>query len=208
MQQGNKPLRQSAPPNSQPGSQPKNIYNTSYSTKKNVLQMTEIPRTAHMIDSPSVEHDMNPFTTASENEPMPPDRSPSEDILSDTDEDDIPLITLYRARRKQHPKSRSRQRPNLPKIFPLEIIFLILDFMTPDEYSGFACTCRDALSLVNQKLVASEPCYYNGLVPWTSRTGDYIRIQASIQDFQSEWMDYGRWPAHNYPDPDENDSDL
>jgi hypothetical protein len=161
-----------------------------------------------MTDSPSIEHDMNPFTTASEREPTRPDRSPSENILSDTDDDDIPLVTLYRARRKQHASLRSKQRPNLLKILPLEMIFLILDLMTPDEYSGFTCTCRDALSLVNQKLVNSEPCYYYGLIPWTSRTGDYIRIQRRIRESQSEWMEYAHWSAPNYPDPDEDDPDL
>jgi hypothetical protein len=168
--------------------------------------MTEIPRTAHMIDSPSIEHDMNPFTAASEKEPIHMDKLPREKIISDTDEDDIPLITLYRARRKQHAKSCSKQRPNLLKIFPLEILFLILDFMTPDEYSGFTCTCRDALALVNQKLVASKPCYPYGLMPWTSRTGDYIRIQRSIREMLQEFEMSAS--CAGYHDLDESDSDL
>jgi hypothetical protein len=160
-----------------------------------------------MIDSPSVTYDMNFFTTASEKQPSHMDGLPRENILSDTEEDDIPLITLYRARRKQHADSRSKQRPNLIKILPLELIFLILDFMTPDEYSGFTCTCRDALSLVNQKLETSELCRYYGLIPWTSRTGDYIRIQRRIQESLQE-TEIGLtciFPNINY---DEDDADL
>jgi hypothetical protein len=166
-----------------------------------------MPRTMHTIDSPSFEHNVDRSTAASEKEPIHMDKLPRENILSDTDEDDIPLITLYRARRKQHAKSRSKKRSNLLKVFPLEIIFLILDFMTPDEYSGLTCTCRDALSMVNQKHIATEPCYPYGLIPWTSRTGDYIRIQKRIREYQSE-MECSHWPPPNYPDPDEDDSDL
>jgi hypothetical protein len=169
--------------------------------------MTETLRTVHMLDSPSFEHDVGRSTAASGDEPIHMDRLPRENILSDIDEDDIPLITLYRARRKQHANSRFKQRPTLLKIFPLEIMFLILDFMTPDEYSGFTCTCRDALSLVNQKLDTSELCRYHGLIPWTSRTGDYIRIQQRIRESLQE-IEIGPsciFPNINY---DEDDADL
>jgi hypothetical protein len=135
------------------------------------------------------------------------DGLPRENILSDTEEDDIPLITLYRARRKQHADSRSKQRPNLIKILPLELIFLILDFMTPDEYSGFTCTCRDALALVNRKPVASEPCYRYGLIPWTSRTGDYIRIKRRLQESLRE-IEIGPTCIFLNINYDEDDADL
>jgi hypothetical protein len=175
-------------------------------TEKHAPQMALILRTTHTIDSPRIEHDMNSFTAASEKEPIQMDKSPRENILSDTDEDDIPLITLYRARRKQHANSRSKQRPNLLKVFPLEIIFLVLDFMTPDEYSGFTCTCRGALALVNQKLETSELCRFHGLIPWTSRTGDYIRVQRSIREML---RDYEIGPSCiGYHVLDESDSDL
>jgi hypothetical protein len=160
-----------------------------------------------MLDSPSFGHDVGRSTAASENEPIHLNKSPRETIPYDIDEDDMPLIILYRARRKQHAHSCSKQSPNLLKILPLELIFLILDFMTPDEYSGFTCTCRDALSLVNQKLVASEPCYPYGLIPWTSRTGDYIRIQQRIRESLQE-IEIGPscvFPNINY---DEDDADL
>jgi hypothetical protein len=168
--------------------------------------MALILRTSHAIDSPSIGHDMNSFTAASEKKPIHMDKLPRENNPSDTDEDDIPLITLYRARRKQHAKSRSKRRPNLLKVFPLEIIFLVLDFMTPDEYSGFTCTCRDALSMVNQKLETSELCRYYGLIPWTSRTGDYIRIQRSIREMLQEF-EISR-SCVGYYNIDESDSDL
>ena len=42
--------------------------------------------------------------------------------------------------------------PNLLDILPPELIFSILDRMEPHEYSGFSCTCREAVTLVNRKL--------------------------------------------------------
>jgi hypothetical protein len=158
-----------------------------------------------MLDSPGFENDMGRSTAASENEPIHMDKLPRENTLSDIDEDDIPLIKLYRAHRKQHANSRSKQRPTLLKILSLEILFLVLDFMDPDEYSGFTRTCRHALSLVNQKLVTSEPCYLYGLMPWTSRTGDYIRIQRRTRERYSEETRSECWPAAG---SDESDSDL
>jgi hypothetical protein len=168
--------------------------------------MTEMPRTMHTIDSPSFEHNVDRSTAASEKEPIHMDKLPRENNPSDTDEDDIPLITLYRARRKQHANSRSKRRPNLLKVFPLEILFLILDFMAPDEYSGFTCTCRDALLLVNQKLETNELCRCYGVIPWTSRTGDYIRVQRSIREMRQEF-ETGR-SCVGYYNIDESDSDL
>ena len=34
----------------------------------------------------------------------------------------------------------------------LELIFRILDFLEPHKYSGFSCTCRRAVIIVNKKL--------------------------------------------------------
>jgi hypothetical protein len=35
---------------------------------------------------------------------------------------------------------------------PTELIFRILDFIEPHEYSGFSCTCQEAVVIVNRKL--------------------------------------------------------
>jgi hypothetical protein len=41
-------------------------------------------------------------------------------------------------------------------ILPTELIFRILNFMHPHRYSGFPCTCKRALALVNRKLGVGE----------------------------------------------------
>jgi hypothetical protein len=73
------------------------------------IQMAETIQTAHINESPSVEHDMNPSTAASEKEPVRMDRSPSEDVLSDIDEDEVPLSIL-------RPAPRKPQMPPLPDL--------------------------------------------------------------------------------------------
>lgn len=73
------------------------------------IQMAETIQTASIIDSPSVEHDMNPSTAASEKEPVRIDRSPSEDMMSDIEEDEVPISIL-------RPAPRKPQMPPLPDL--------------------------------------------------------------------------------------------
>ena len=73
------------------------------------IQAAETLQTAHINPSPSIEHDVNPSTAASEKEPVRMDRSPSEDILSDIDEDEVPLSIL-------RPAPRKPQMPPLPDL--------------------------------------------------------------------------------------------
>lgn len=73
------------------------------------IQAAETLQTAHINPSPSIEHDVNPSTAASEKEPVRMDRSPSEDILSDIDEDEVPLSIL-------RPAPRKPQMPLLPDL--------------------------------------------------------------------------------------------
>jgi hypothetical protein len=55
---------------------------------------------------------------------------------------------------------------------PPELIFHILDFMLPHEFSGLPCTCRCALSLVNRKLKVRE---YKS---WKSAEAPYVNMQS------------------------------
>ena len=73
------------------------------------IQAAETLQTAHINPSPSIEHDVNPSTAASEKEPVRMERSPSEDILSDIDEDEVPLSIL-------RPAPRKPQMPPLPDL--------------------------------------------------------------------------------------------
>ena len=63
------------------------------------------------------------------------------------------------------------------EILPPELIFRILDLMHPHDYSGFPCTCRRALSLVNRKLQVAEYCYTT-LTSWKSATAPYVNMQS------------------------------
>lgn len=73
------------------------------------IQAAETLQTAHIISSPSIEHDMNPSTAASAKEPVRIDHEPSEDIMSDMDEDEVPLDIL-------RPAPRKPQMPPLPDL--------------------------------------------------------------------------------------------
>lgn len=58
---------------------------------------------------------------------------------------------------------------------PPELIFPILDFMEPHEFSGLSCTCQRALWLVNQYL---KPYEFGGpkiLGDSKSRTAYFVR---------------------------------
>ena len=48
--------------------------------------------------------------------------------------------------------SQTKKTPNIFDTLPVEIMYIILDFMTVREYSGLPCTCRHALELVNSKV--------------------------------------------------------
>jgi hypothetical protein len=73
------------------------------------IQMAETIQTASIVDSPSVEHDMNPSTAASEKEPVRMDRRLSEDMMSDIEEDEVPISLL-------RPAPRRPQMPPLPDL--------------------------------------------------------------------------------------------
>jgi hypothetical protein len=72
------------------------------------------------------------------------------------------------------------------RVLPQELIFQILEFMEPHEYSGFSCTCQCALSLVNRKLDTPEN---RGLDPQEfhmSRTAAFVaRYRVWIEQFVS-----------------------
>jgi len=71
---------------------------------------------------------------------------------------------------------------------PPELIFLILDYMHPCEYSGFTCTCQRALSLINQKLDTAEHVHYEtffyGIGERKSRTAAYIKVHRLYLQWQ------------------------
>jgi hypothetical protein len=59
---------------------------------------------------------------------------------------------------------------------PPELIFRILDFLHPGDYSGFSCTCKRALSLVNQALDVPQYRSLTKLENRRSRTAAFVEI--------------------------------
>lgn len=110
---------------------------------------------------------------------------------------------------------------NLLDVLPPELIFRILDFMEPHEYSGFSCTCRHAVTIVNHKLdnqknkqelyswlagfyLDEDLALRTYLPPWKSRTARYVWKERILQ-YQREMV----WSCEGYyPLGSEDDADL
>ena len=90
-------------------------------------------------------------------------------------------------------------------LLPPELIFRILDFMHPHQYSGLPCTCQRALALVNRKLEVGEYCV-TSLTDWKSATAPYVDMQ-SLTIPPSEVV-YPWDVAVCYGRHDEDDDDL
>lgn len=112
-------------------------------------------------------------------------------------------------------------------ILPLELIFRILDFLEPREHSGFSCTCRHAVTLVNRKLdnlkdrdelwsgfyLISDHRPLNELSPpWKSRTARYVdKERRRIYQLRVLEREYARRispPGMNFGLPNDDDPDL
>jgi hypothetical protein len=89
------------------------------------------------------------------------------------------------------------------EILPPELIFRILDFMHPHEYSSFPCTCRRDLSLVNRKLQVAEYCYTT-LTSWKSATAPYVNMQnITLPPWEIGWENMSGCYAYNGEDDDD-----
>ena len=74
------------------------------------VQAAEMIQTAHIKHHPSVTYDVAPSTAADKRRPVKLEESPSEDVASDVDEDEIPVSILRPA------PSRRPQMPPLPDL--------------------------------------------------------------------------------------------
>jgi len=107
---------------------------------------------------------------------------------------------------------------------PTELIFWVLNFMEPHEYSGFPCTCREAAALVNRKLdnAKDQKEIYLGfgsllddnealraqLLPWKSRTARYVDkerewFQLAVARYREDMQESARF--HRLSDDDDQD---
>jgi hypothetical protein len=83
---------------------------------------------------------------------------------------------------------------------PTELIFQILDFLKPHEYSGFSCTCQEAVAIVNRKLdnakdqeelwfgldLNSSQALYSRIPYWKSRTARFVDKERRTRQWESE----------------------
>jgi hypothetical protein len=108
---------------------------------------------------------------------------------------------------------------------PTELLFRIFDFLEPHEFSGFACTCRYAVTLVNKKLDNPKDkqelyswlagFYFDDsealrtqLSPCKSRTARYVEKHKRSQLMLEYWEEFGTTCEGYYPLDSEHDSDL
>jgi hypothetical protein len=92
---------------------------------------------------------------------------------------------------------------------PTELIFRILGFLEPHEYSGFSCTCQKAVAIVNRKLdnakdqeelwfgldLNSSQALYSRIPYWKSRTARFVdkegrRRRLELEKRRKELEDY------------------
>ena len=69
-------------------------------------------------------------------------------------------------------------------MLPTELLFQILDFMSPAEYSGFSCTCRRALTVINEKLDTQEHRHRGSLSSYLSRTAGYVEYRRFMSNIR------------------------
>lgn len=95
---------------------------------------------------------------------------------------------------------------------PLELLFYILSFLEPHEYSGLPCTCQHALSFVNKKLDTAETRHSNAfpIGTYKSRTAIYVKLHRKwLEELASCQAAMELYESHcNRPDYDEDDLDL
>lgn len=70
------------------------------------------------------------------------------------------------------------------EILPTELIYYILDFLNPDDYTGLSCTCTRALALVNTNLQRNSDYVGERANVFLSLTGYSIELRR-----EKQWMD-------------------
>lgn len=89
-------------------------------------------------------------------------------------------------------------------VLPPELIYHVLDFMHPHEYSGLSCTCQRMLSVVNQKLNTPQSREFASLNPYVSRTAAFVKAEHEVIIWGEVPEDIGCY----YISMDEDDYDL
>lgn len=88
-------------------------------------------------------------------------------------------------------------KANFFDLVPPEIILRTLDFMWPDEYSGFTCTCRHALELVNAKWASNNHDCFQYRDATVSLTGAWLRW---LREYRKQYESEGCYTVDEDPD--------
>lgn len=88
-------------------------------------------------------------------------------------------------------------KASLFDVIPAEIILRTLDFMWPDEYSGFTCTCRHALDLVNAKWASDIHSCSQYRDSSVSLTGAWLRW---LREYRKQHEAEGCYTVDDDPD--------
>lgn len=92
---------------------------------------------------------------------------------------------------------------------PPELLYRILDFMDPCEYSGLSCACQSMLSIANQKLSTPENHRIGPPGSYISRTAAFVQLRkAELELLVQKYMDEMKYTCMCYGPPDEDDADL
>ena len=133
------------------------------------------------------------------------------------DEDNLPLTQITRRRKleryifddsrhsKHPPRGQGIQSSALGTL-PVEVFYHVLDFMTPDEYSGLSCTCRGMLQAVHRKLDAPQSYRIAPAESCMSWTASFVELRR----IELEWLirENGTTSGCYSYDPSEDNADL
>jgi hypothetical protein len=96
-------------------------------------------------------------------------------------EDNLPLTEIWRRRAASNNPQFRRPAMGMDSsplgVLPPELIYHVLDFVQPHEYSGLPCTCQGMLLIVNRKLDTPQSRDFASRNPYVSRTAAFVKAE-------------------------------
>lgn len=103
----------------------------------------------------------------------------------------------------------STDQPKLLITIPYELIYRILGFVQPEEYTGFACCCRLGLLLTNSRVEVEQPglaAKYHMFVSYSAICAAVREVEASRKALAMYQQQFCAMP--DLPIPTEDEPDL
>ncbi|KAG9520393.1 hypothetical protein KCU93_g7713, partial [Aureobasidium melanogenum] len=95
----------------------------------------------------------------------------------ENDNEDVPHMPGHYTRRQILKKPILSTSSKLFTTLPYELVYKILGFMQPKEYTGLTCTCRLAFHLTNTQVETERPGLGREYKMFVSYTGIYTALQ-------------------------------